>query len=1106
MRMSEAIDALGEPYPGLRSFRRDETHIFFGREGSISEMVDRLAAHHFLAVTGISGSGKSSLVRTGLLDALDRGLLVEAGSNWRVADFRPGRQPLTRLTEALAAALDKSFSDQELGLIEAKLASGPMGLVAWLDEINFPADTNILLFVDQFEEIFRYRQGQSGDDINAFVALFLASAKQRKRRIYVVITMRSDFLGDCAQFTDLAETINDGQFLTPRLTREQCEQAIEGPAAVYGGRVEPALVTRMLNDMGGNPDQLPLMQHILMLLWEKAKARSSSDPELTLDDYKELGGIGVSGTKADELTATYGMRPSLLRRMFRRKPAAAAESKDIPSINGALSDHADRVLAGLTGEQQRLTEILFRALTQGEGEGGRDVRRPVSLAKAAAIAQVPVGDLMPIIKAFGAPGRNFLVPPEPDPRAADKTMIDISHESLIRQWVRLRRWVRDEYQSAETYRHIERSAKQWKIGLGNLMMKLDLAVARRWHRAERPNAAWAERYGDAFDFAMAFLRKSERHRLWRRGIAAVAAVLVVAVVLSTATAAMYAMTMMVAGLSYINPADEWSNFGVNPQSELKREVGTNTPLSIPGGRVIGTRELESALNRGTLEGVPFLTVDAWRRSDSEQVYIPGSKYIGYAGDYGTFDDGIQRRLKEELAKLTKDNLDMPLVFFCIGAKCWESYNAALRAIKLGYRKVYWYRGGIGAWQAAHRPYPNPTEISRIPVTWSGMIVTVQTITQMALPDPDYHYKRGLDYGTKGQHDYAVADFSEAIQRNPAHVDAYYHRALAHAKNRDYAASLDDLLKVIELAPMRTAEIQARIHDPEYAAKYAQGYTALGNRYYSNNDYDRAIEQYDRSIELDPDYAMAYANRGFVYGSKGDYDNAIKDFDQAIMLAPKLAVAHANRGDAFYYKGDYDAAIRDHEKAIELGFDKATSFGHLGRAYFAKHDFERAIQEYDKMIALQPNNANALRARAQAEIYAERISPAIADLTAALKLEASNAYDAIWLHIARVRAGLVNLEELAANTEKIDRTAWPWPLVALFLGASAPETVHPAARSFGAESNRDDQVCEADFYLGFHRLANGQRAEAKRLFEAVVTTCPRRNEEYQLGRVEFERLR
>src|SRR5262249_31003236 len=228
-----------------------------------------------------------------------------------------GGQPLSRLTAALAEALETKFSDQELGLIEAKLASGPMGLVGWLDEIKFPSETNLLLLVDQFEEIFRYRQGQAGAHIDAFVALLVASAKQHKRRIYVVITMRSDFLGDCARFTDLAEMINDGQFLTPRLTREQCQEAIEGPAAVYGGKVEPALVTRMLNDMGGNPDQLPLMQHILMLLWERAKARGGEQPELTLDDYKSLGGIGSVSLEADGLTAAYAKRPSLVRRMAR---------------------------------------------------------------------------------------------------------------------------------------------------------------------------------------------------------------------------------------------------------------------------------------------------------------------------------------------------------------------------------------------------------------------------------------------------------------------------------------------------------------------------------------------------------------------------------------------------------------------------------------------------------------------------------------------------------------------------------------------------------------------------------------------------------------------
>src|SRR5262245_46885150 len=655
-----ALDGLGEPYPGLRSFRRDETHIFFGREGTISEMVDRLSPHRFLAVTGISGSGKSSLVRTGLLDALDRGMLVEAGSDWYVAEFRPGGQPLSRLTTALANVIDSTLSDDELGLVQAKIASGPLGLVAWLDEIDFPRETNVLLLVDQFEEIFRYRQGQSGDDIDAFVALLLACARQRRRRIYVVITMRSDFLGDCARFTDLAETINDGQFLTPRLTREQCKEAIEGPAAVYDGKVEPALVTRMLNDMGGNPDQLPLMQHVLMLLWERAKARGATEPVLTLDDYKSLGGIGTTGIEEDALTASYGKRPSLLRRVRalarqRATGAAPAATPEAPEghSNGALSDHADRVLAELTPEQQRLAAILFRALTQGEGEGGRDTRRPVSLADAAATAQVAPRDLIPIIRAFGAPGRNFVTPAEPDERAAEDTLVDISHESLIRQWVRLRRWVREEYLSAETYRHIERSAKQWRNGLGNLLMKLDLAVARRWRKAERPNAAWAERYGDSFNFAMSFLRKSERHRLWARAIAVIAALGVVSMVSVTSFVAL----ILAGGLSYVNPSDEWTNFGVSPTTELKRDVGTNTPLTIPGGRMIATGTLETALGRGKLDGASFLVIDALKPAHRSSV--PKAIHIPYAGDYGNFEDEIQQRLKDELAKLTDGNMDMP---------------------------------------------------------------------------------------------------------------------------------------------------------------------------------------------------------------------------------------------------------------------------------------------------------------------------------------------------------------------------------------------------------------------------------------------------------------
>jgi tetratricopeptide (TPR) repeat protein len=474
----------GQPYPGLRSFRRDETHIFFGRDSTINDMVDRLALHRFLAVTGTSGSGKSSLVRTGLLDALDRGVLTRAGINWRVADFRPGARPLAAMAVALSEATGTACSDKERRLIETRLARGPRGLVDWLDEIHLPAQTNLLLLVDQFEEIFRFRQGETSDDIDAFVALLLASAKQREKPIYVVITMRSDFLGECAQFTDLAETINDGQFLTPRLTREQCEQAIEGPAAVFGGSVEKALTTRLLNDMGTNADQLPLMQHVLMLLWQTAEGAGAGRPKLTLAQYEKLGGIGASAGS--------------------RVEAGGQEERS----HGALNDHADKIYSELTGAQQRLARILFRALTVSEGASGRDVRRPTELREVADIAAVAPSELIPVVEAFRAPGRNFLTPFPPAPLAPDTT-IDISHESLIRQWLKLREWTRLEFESAETYRHLEKKAVLWKQGDEEPMRMPYLGVVLAWRDGEHPNATWAARYGGAFDTAMEFLDRSQ---------------------------------------------------------------------------------------------------------------------------------------------------------------------------------------------------------------------------------------------------------------------------------------------------------------------------------------------------------------------------------------------------------------------------------------------------------------------------------------------------------------------------------------------------------------------------------------------------------------------
>ena len=461
------------PYPGLRPFQQDEAHLFFGREAQIEDMLARLEDRRFLAVVGTSGCGKSSLVRAGLLPALEQGFLSDAKPNWRIAITSPGSAPFDNLTTALlrevALGRERQHASQAAALLQATLRRGPLGLVEAVAESHLPEDTNLLLVVDQFEEIFRYRkQTQNINDADAFVSLLLASAQSQQSDvpIYVVITMRSDFIGDCALFTGLPEAINDSQFLTPRLTRDQYRSAIVEPALVAGGQLTDALVNQLLNDLRGEPDQLPVLQHALMRMWTQATDNAPARA-LTLDDYKKVGGLA-----------------------------------------GALSEHCDEILQELNPEQQRLAQVMFRALCERSSEQ-RDTRRPVRLGEVAAIAEVDVEDVKPVVDAFRAAGRNFLMPPLPIPLDAERTL-DISHESLIRQWQTLNTWVAAEVESARQYQRLEDVAKRrQQRGGAELWRGVDLENARIWKKDEKPTAAWAVRYGDAYQLAMDFLQASE---------------------------------------------------------------------------------------------------------------------------------------------------------------------------------------------------------------------------------------------------------------------------------------------------------------------------------------------------------------------------------------------------------------------------------------------------------------------------------------------------------------------------------------------------------------------------------------------------------------------
>ena len=286
------------PFPGLRPFEQEEDYLFFGREEQTDALLERLRKTRFLAVVGASGSGKSSLVRAGLLPALDGGFMLEHGSSWKVALFRPGSHPIRSMAESLAKHQVLGPNDEELAayqsiIFESTLKRGALGLVELFRQVDVESTDNLLIVVDQFEELFRFQDlfqsQQMSDEAAAFVKLLL-EASGTDKRIFVVLTMRSDFLGDCSKFRGLPERINDSQFLVPRMTRVQRQSAIEGPVAVGGSKVSRRLVQRLLNDLGDNPDQLPILQHALMRTWNNWLEDDGEEP-IDISHYEAIGGM-----------------------------------------------------------------------------------------------------------------------------------------------------------------------------------------------------------------------------------------------------------------------------------------------------------------------------------------------------------------------------------------------------------------------------------------------------------------------------------------------------------------------------------------------------------------------------------------------------------------------------------------------------------------------------------------------------------------------------------------------------------------------------------------------------------------------------------------------
>lgn len=484
------------PYPGLRPFREDEWAIFFGRENIIEHVVGKLVDNRFVSVHGDSGSGKSSLVRAGVLPRLMQDV-GRGGGSWRTATMEPGNAPLHNLAAAFSELCESGGKDR-LTHIRRILnlgadASGPL-----IKELRRNDHDHLCILVDQFEEIFAFAREHPGTEAELFIDVLTGIQKQKPEGLHIILTMRSEYLGACARFNELAEAINDTQYLLPPMRRAALIRAIREPAVLYGGQVALDLAERLISDAGSSQDQLPLIQHGLMVMQRRLSKPDCNGAEdelswvLSLEDYRKTKGVVQF-----------------------------------------LSDHADEVLNSIVAKHEgaRLVmEIVFRALTEIDADGNA-IRQRQTLQQLSDKAGVTPERLALMLAPLRADGVSFLRPYGEAPLIAEDE-ISISHEALIRCWNQIadpkNGWLQDEFKDGLIWKTLLVAADGYAEDKSAVLSPAVTTEREFWMVGR--SSAWAERYGGRFDDVTELLNASAANLRRQRLIKSLLGFLVIGVV------------------------------------------------------------------------------------------------------------------------------------------------------------------------------------------------------------------------------------------------------------------------------------------------------------------------------------------------------------------------------------------------------------------------------------------------------------------------------------------------------------------------------------------------------------------------------------------------